>query len=76
MIAGYIIIHPIRKRLQNDRIMPQHKTFIFAAIERSNTKQKRPICIKAQAINEQEARKSLTPTHVILGWMGQIVNRN
>ncbi|WP_422109046.1 host cell division inhibitor Icd-like protein [Xenorhabdus bovienii] len=56
--------------------MPQHKTFIFAAIERSNTKQKRPICIKAQAINEQEARKSLTPTHVILGWMGQIVNRN
>ncbi|CDG90092.1 host cell division inhibitor Icd-like protein [Xenorhabdus bovienii] len=52
------------------------KLYLFAAIERANTKQNRPICIKAQAINEQEARKSLAPTHVILGWMGQIVNRN
>ncbi|WP_370277312.1 host cell division inhibitor Icd-like protein [Xenorhabdus bovienii] len=52
------------------------KTFIFGAIERANMQQSRPICIKAQAINEQEARKSLAPTHVILGWMGQIVNRN
>ncbi|WP_422824122.1 host cell division inhibitor Icd-like protein [Xenorhabdus entomophaga] len=52
------------------------KTFIFAAIERSNMKQTRPICIKAQAHDEQEAKRLLTPTYVIYGWMGQIVNRN
>ncbi|PHM52036.1 host cell division inhibitor Icd-like protein [Xenorhabdus hominickii] len=52
------------------------KTFIFGAIKRSNMKQRRPICIKAQATNEQEAKRLLAPTYVILGWMGQIVNRN
>ncbi|MDC9612337.1 host cell division inhibitor Icd-like protein [Xenorhabdus khoisanae] len=52
------------------------KTFIFAAIERSNMKQTRPTCVKAQAIDEQEAKRLLAPVYVILGWMGQIVNRN
>ncbi|MDX7993163.1 host cell division inhibitor Icd-like protein [Xenorhabdus littoralis] len=52
------------------------KTFIFAAIERSNMEQTRPACVKAQAANEQEAKGLLAPVYVIYGWMGQIVNRN
>ncbi|MDC9591629.1 hypothetical protein PSI23_20685 [Xenorhabdus sp. XENO-10] len=51
------------------------KTFLFGAIERSNMEQTRPICIKAQASDREEAKRLLAPTHVILGWMGQIVNR-
>ncbi|WP_431768980.1 host cell division inhibitor Icd-like protein [Xenorhabdus khoisanae] len=52
------------------------KTFLFAAIERSNLKQTRPTCVKAQALNEQEAKRLLAPIYVIYGWMGQIVNCN
>ncbi|BET98129.1 host cell division inhibitor Icd-like protein [Xenorhabdus taiwanensis] len=52
------------------------KTFIFGAIERSNMEQTRPICVKAQARDEQEARRLLAPLYVIYGWMGQIVNCN
>ncbi|MEQ1969693.1 hypothetical protein ABLA30_22640 [Xenorhabdus nematophila] len=52
------------------------KTFLFGAIERANMEQTRPICIKAQALNEQDAKRLLAPVYVIYGWMGQIVNRN
>ncbi|WP_340622436.1 hypothetical protein [Xenorhabdus siamensis] len=52
------------------------KTFLFAAIERANTEQTRPICVKAQANDREEAKRLLAPVYVIYGWMGQIVNRN
>ncbi|MEQ1977700.1 hypothetical protein [Xenorhabdus sp. SGI240] len=52
------------------------KTFIFAAIERSNMEQTRPTCVRTQANDREEAKRLLAPAYVILGWMGQIVNRN
>jgi hypothetical protein len=51
------------------------KLYLFAAIERSNMQQTRPICVKALALNEQEAKRLLAPTYIICGWMGQIVNK-
>ncbi|QTL40942.1 hypothetical protein HGO23_06265 [Xenorhabdus budapestensis] len=52
------------------------KTFIFAAIERSNMKQTRPACVRTQASDREEAKRLLAPVYVIYGWMGQIVNYN
>ncbi|SFO10157.1 host cell division inhibitor Icd-like protein [Xenorhabdus japonica] len=52
------------------------KTFIFAAIARSNMKQRRPAYVRTQASDREEARRILAPVYVIYGWMGQIVNCN
>ncbi|MEQ1968148.1 hypothetical protein ABLA30_14230 [Xenorhabdus nematophila] len=58
------------------RIRANTKLYLFAAIERANMEQTRPICVKAQALNEQDAKRLLAPVYVIYGWMGQIVNCN
>ncbi|CDG20559.1 conserved protein of unknown function [Xenorhabdus poinarii G6] len=51
------------------------KIFIFAAIERSNMKQTRPIKIKCVAENYHHA-KSILAGEYITTWAGQIINRN
>ncbi|WP_348992097.1 host cell division inhibitor Icd-like protein [Xenorhabdus szentirmaii] len=50
------------------------KTFIFAAIERANTKQKHPTKIKCIAENYQQA-KAMLSGHYIVVWAGQIITK-
>ncbi|WP_155271817.1 hypothetical protein [Xenorhabdus bovienii] len=49
-------------------------TFVFAAIDRSNTKQKHPVRIKCVAENYQQAKLILSGIYITT-WAGQIINQ-
>ncbi|MBD2786252.1 hypothetical protein ID858_06850 [Xenorhabdus sp. DI] len=50
------------------------KTFIFAAIERSNMEQTRPVKIKCVAESYQQAKRMLSVFY-ITSWAGQIAKQ-
>ncbi|CDH07971.1 hypothetical protein KKJ21_21035 [Xenorhabdus bovienii] len=51
------------------------RTFIFAAVERANTRQKYPIKVKCVAENYQQAKMILSGSYITT-WAGQIINKN